>query len=77
MAVIIAGTVYYLAAVMPYQRVFLTVGKENVKMGYFLKRVVASSGGDPSTTVQQLAAELVIDQAAPQYGLRSGNCPGY
>jgi len=68
-AVIIAGTVYYLAAVMPYQRVFLTVGKENVNMGYFLKRVVASSSGDPSSTVQQLAAELIIDQDAAQYGL--------
>ena len=66
---IAAGAIYYLAGVMPYQRVILTVGSANVKTGYFLKRVVANSTSDPAATLQSLTTELLVQQAAPDYGL--------
>jgi len=64
---IAVGTIYYVANVMPYQRIILTVGKDNVKTGYFLKRVVADS--DPATTLQSVTTELIVQQAASEYGL--------
>jgi len=66
---IAAGLIYYLAAIMPYQRVILTVGTDKVKTGYFLKRVVANSTSDPAATLQSLTTELLVQQAAPDYGL--------
>ena len=59
----------YLIVVVPYQRVILTVGKDNVKTGYFLRRLVANPTGDIANTLQSLTEELVIDQQAPAIGL--------
>jgi parvulin-like peptidyl-prolyl isomerase len=54
---------------MPYQRVILTVGDDSIKTGYFLKRVAANSSGDAASTVDSLTSELIIKQAAPDFGL--------
>jgi hypothetical protein len=67
--VLIAAFVYYLIAIMPLQRVLLTVGDENVSTGYFLKRAVANSNGNVSTTLQLMTAELVIKQQAASQGV--------
>lgn len=66
---IAASAFYYLVSVMPYQRVILTVGNDNVKTGYFLKRVIANSNSDAASTIDSLTAELIIKQAAPDFGL--------
>ena len=66
---IAVGAFYYLVNVRPYQRVILTVGEENVKTGYFLKRVAASTYGDAATTIDSLTAELIMKQVAPDYGI--------
>ena len=66
---IAAGLFYYLVNVMPYQRVILTVGNDSIKTGYFLKRVAANTNGDAASTVDSLTTELIIKQAAPDFGL--------
>jgi parvulin-like peptidyl-prolyl isomerase len=67
---LVAGTFYYLVAVMPYQRTILTVEKDNIKTGYFLKRIVANPNNpDTTTALQNLTAELIIKQKAPGLGV--------
>jgi parvulin-like peptidyl-prolyl isomerase len=59
----------YLTVIMPYQQVILTVGQDNVKTGYFLRRLVANPSGDISSTLQGLTAELLVKQQAPTMGV--------
>lgn len=67
--IIAAGLFYYLVNVMPYQRVILSVGNDNIKTGYFLKRVAARYDSDVSATIDGLTNELLIKQAAASFGL--------
>ena len=67
--IIIAAFWYYLAAVSPMQRVILTVNKENISTGYFLKRVVANPNGDVTSTLQGLVGEYIIKQEAAANGV--------
>jgi parvulin-like peptidyl-prolyl isomerase len=66
--VIVAGTAYYMVAVQPFQRVILSVGNENIKTEYFLKRIVASQGMTADTVLQSLIVERVITQQAVSMG---------
>lgn len=66
---IAASLFYYLVNVMPYQRVILTVGEDNVKTSYFLKRVAANSSNDAAATIDSLTSELIIKQTALDFGL--------
>ena len=51
------------------QTAILTVKNDNVKTGYFLKRVVANPNGDVSSTLQLMAVELIIKQQAAANGV--------
>jgi parvulin-like peptidyl-prolyl isomerase len=66
---IIAGSTYYMMAVQPFQRVILSVGDDNVKAGYFIKRMVASQGMSTDALIQSLTAELVVKQQAMILGM--------
>ena len=67
--VIIAALAYYLIAILPMQSVILTVNNDNVKTGYFLKRVVANPNGDVTSTLQLLEVELIVNQQAAAVGV--------
>jgi PPIC-type PPIASE domain len=66
---IAAGLFYYFAGVRPYQRIILSVGEGNIKTGYFLKRVAASSNSDAQDTLNNLTSELIIRQVALDFGI--------
>jgi hypothetical protein len=67
--VIVAVIIFYIAAILPMQRTILTVGNDNIKTGYFIRRVVANPYGNVSSTIQLLTAELIIKQEAATYGV--------
>ena len=68
--VLIGALAYYLIAIAPMQSVILTVGKDNISTGYFLKRVVANpNGSDVTSTLQGLIGEYIIKQQAAANGV--------
>lgn len=68
----IGGVFLYQTYVAPYQRTVLKVGNLSVKMGYFLKRAKLA-GDDPTTMLQQLTDELIVETEAPKYGISISN----
>jgi parvulin-like peptidyl-prolyl isomerase len=66
---IIAGSAYYMVAIQPFQRVILSVGNDNIKTGYFLKRMVAAQGITADAMIQNLTSELIVEQQAKMLGL--------
>ena len=66
---IVVGVAFYMVVIMPMQRTILTVGNANIGTSYLLKRVVANPGGDISSTVQQLTAEMIIKQQSAANGV--------
>jgi hypothetical protein len=66
---LVAGTIFFLLAVMPMQRSILTVGDDNISVSYLLKRTVANTNGTVSSTLQLLSAETIIKQQAAAEGV--------
>lgn len=69
LTLVIVGFFYYLFAVLPNRVTILTVAKENVRIDYFVKRVVLNSSGDITSTIQGLVGEMIIKQLAPSMGV--------
>jgi hypothetical protein len=67
--VIAVAVTVFLVAILPMQRSILTVDNQNVKTNYFLKRVVATSNRDPSSTLQSLINELTIKEKGAAEGV--------
>ena len=53
----------------PYQQVILSVGRDNVKVGYFLRRLVANPSTDINGLIQGLTYEMLVQQLAPGQGV--------
>jgi len=68
--VVIALVSYYLFALLPTQRVLLSIGSENFTYQYFIKRVAVSSSPDVSSTYQLLLTESIVSQQGPAEGLK-------
>jgi len=67
---LIIGIAYYLIYVMPFQKAFIQVADDVVKIDYFLKRALNSSSESPIwDTMNVLVEELIIMQEAPKYGI--------
>jgi hypothetical protein len=67
---LIIGIAYYLIYVMPFQRTFIQVDDDVVKIDYFLKRALNSSSESPIwDTMNALVEELIVMQEAPKSGI--------
>ncbi|MCX6003857.1 MAG: SurA N-terminal domain-containing protein, partial [Chloroflexi bacterium] len=60
---------YYVIYKMPVQRPIIKVNNETVKVSYLLKRCLLSSSDDIDSMITNIVYELVIEQAAPEYGI--------
>ncbi|MFH1382760.1 MAG: peptidylprolyl isomerase [Chloroflexota bacterium] len=65
---LIGGISYYRAYVAPFHRIIMTVDGTDVRIDYFLRRA-RLSGGTGFSTLDMLTNEMVIKEAAPQYGI--------
>ena len=67
---IIIGLAYYLIYVMPFQKAFIQVDDDIVKIDYFLKRTLNSSSDSAIWDMMNtLVEELVVMQESTKYGI--------
>ena len=66
---IVVSVGYYLIYAMPMQRTIIRVNDENIKINYFLKRCLLNSTDDVYSMITNIVYELMIKQAAPEYGI--------
>ncbi len=56
-----------LVYVLPFQKVIIQVDNQQIKMDYFIRRVMMNTGGDTWNTIQVVVNELIVSQEAPNY----------
>lgn len=63
------GILYYQLNIAPFRRVIVTVGNNDIRMDYFLKRTKLA-GSSATNMLEILTREQIIKSEAPRYGIR-------
>jgi hypothetical protein len=64
----VVGIFYYNGYVAPFHRTLISVGNNNISMGYFLKRAKLA-GADPMSMIESITNEELVKIGAAQYGI--------